>query len=380
MKRSAPATYFWTLDLIRFGSAVLVVLFHISAYGGASPAWPAPAAEAPLSALQPIAWMGWVGVQIFFVLSGFVIAASARNCNASTFLKKRAIRLMPALWISASIALLVRVLWGESLGELGLAFLRTIVLSPKGPYIDGVVWTLAVEAIFYVATTLVISFSSLIGGIDRALSKFAFALGLASAAFTIVHLAAETNLGGFGEIVPSESLSWFGFDVSLLRHGVFFALGILLFQAIDNGIGRRTSLAVWALCAACSLQILIKAGLSFAALVPIACWALATVMIYLGAKHGHRLIKRDVRPIMRPIGLMTYPLYLNHFVLGQALLPILAGWISNSALLGTVLMAILLVNAWLIAQFPEQWVQRHLKTALLGNTKRVPHRETEALA
>ena len=120
--------YFWGLDLIRFISAVMVVLFHFSALGGEVPAWPVPPAEAPMGWLSPFTWMGWIGVQIFFVLSGFVIAASARGSTSVTFLKKRAIRLLPALWISACLALTARALWGEPLGELIPAFLRTLIL------------------------------------------------------------------------------------------------------------------------------------------------------------------------------------------------------------------------------------------------------------
>ncbi len=124
--------YFWGLDLIRFLSAVLVVLFHVYAFGGDAPIWPADAVHAPLSWLQPVAWMGWIGVQIFFVISGFVIAASAQASLAGPFLKKRAIRLLPALWISASLALLARALWGEPIGELLPSFCEHWSWHPKG--------------------------------------------------------------------------------------------------------------------------------------------------------------------------------------------------------------------------------------------------------
>jgi peptidoglycan/LPS O-acetylase OafA/YrhL len=46
------------LDLIRFSAAFMVLAFHLCAG----------------TALGPLTRWGWVGVEIFFVLSGFVIA------------------------------------------------------------------------------------------------------------------------------------------------------------------------------------------------------------------------------------------------------------------------------------------------------------------
>ena len=46
--------------------------------------------------LTPIAWVGWVGVEIFFELSGFVIAYSAEGASAFVFFRSRFFRLMPA--------------------------------------------------------------------------------------------------------------------------------------------------------------------------------------------------------------------------------------------------------------------------------------------
>jgi peptidoglycan/LPS O-acetylase OafA/YrhL len=357
--------YFWGLDLIRFLSAVMVVLFHIYAFGGAVPSWPVDPGNAPLSWLEPASWMGWVGVQIFFVISGFVIAASARGSSGATFLKKRAIRVLPALWISATLALLVRALWGEPLGELFSAFLRTLVLSPKGPYIDGVVWTLVVEAVFYLSTAVVILMSSRFGEKEKNLNDFTLLLGGCSTAFTLLYWIFHSThilVVGSGTL---DYLNSFAFDVLLLRQGVFFALGMLLYRAVYSGTEKKSFLIIAIFSLGCILQIYNNVGEALMALVPAVIWAIATCLIYFGAMYGDKLIKTNVRPIMRPIGLMTYPLYLNHFILGQALLPALALWISNSVLLCLVLLAILLANAWLIAQYPERWIQQQLKRTFL---------------
>lgn len=362
--------YFWGLDLIRFVSAVMVVLFHFSGFGATIPAWPVKPADAPLGWLEPIAWMGWIGVQIFFVLSGFVIAASARGSTFGVFLKKRAIRLLPVLWISAALALSVRAMWGEPVGELLPAFLRTLVLSPKGPYIDGVVWTLVVEAAFYVCIAFVVLIAPYLSGNERTLDHFAVLLGVMSGAFTLIVFTTQSTTGAFAEAGSALPLDSFAFDVMLLRQGVFFALGMLLFQAVDRGMSARKLVIILALASLCLVQIFNNVGALPAAFAPIAIWSVATLLIYFGARYGDRVIKRDVRPIMRPIGLMTYPLYLNHFVLGAAITPVLAPVIASTAILFVVMLLILLFNAWIIAQYPERWVQKRLKKALLT---RKPH-------
>ncbi len=361
--------YFWGLDLIRFLSAVMVVLFHFAAFGGEAPIWPAEASEAPLNWLTPVSWMGWIGVQIFFVLSGFVIAASARSSTSSSFLIKRAIRLLPALWISATLALTARLLWGEPPLELLSAYIRTLVLLPKGPYIDGVVWTLVVEAAFYLSIVAVIAISSRFGGIENALKKYAYTLGAASAAFTLVYWASENYSHLLGVHGVSGNMKSFLFDITLLRQGVFFALGMLLYHVVKNGMTPFHRKIILLLAVICALQIDNTVGPDRSPIAPIVIWAVAATLIYYGSLYGDRLIKGNVRPIMRPIGLMTYPLYLNHFVLGQALLPIFAWWISNSAILFFVLFVVLLTNAWLMAQFPEKWIQRFLKQRLLKKSQ-----------
>ena len=376
---SGPARYFWGLDLIRFGSALMVVLFHFVAFGGDAPLWPAEPGDAPFSWLAPIAWMGWVGVQIFFVLSGFVIAASARGSNAGTFLRKRAIRLLPALRIAATIALIARLLWGEPLQLLLPAFLKTLVLSPKGPYIDGVVWTLVVEAAFYLGTTAAILVAPWFGGTQRTLRTYALLLAGASAVFTVVFWA---SLGASQTLAASglaDRLSSFMFDVSLLRHGVFFALGMLMYEAVQVGAERRDAALMIGISLICMLQIGNQVPDDRAALAPVMIWASAAALIFFGAKYGDRLIKTDVRHIMRPIGLMTYPLYLNHFILGQSLLPVFGWWISNSAVLAAVLLAVLLANAWIMAQYPERMIQSRLKKVMLKDKPPRPLQDAKAV-
>jgi peptidoglycan/LPS O-acetylase OafA/YrhL len=92
--------HFPLLDLLRFGAALGVAVFHLTFWSWAwSSTGTAAGFEHYVSAgLQfqsaaPFTWFGWVGVEIFFVISGFVIANSASNSSATEFLFGRALRL-----------------------------------------------------------------------------------------------------------------------------------------------------------------------------------------------------------------------------------------------------------------------------------------------
>src|ERR1700690_3189143 len=100
--------YYAGVDLIRFFAATIVMLFHFSFYS-----W-AKNVHAPLQidgseffSLAQYTWFCAIGVQIFFVISGFVISESAHNAAAIDFIKGRALRLYPAAWICATATLII---------------------------------------------------------------------------------------------------------------------------------------------------------------------------------------------------------------------------------------------------------------------------------
>ncbi|WP_368735457.1 acyltransferase family protein, partial [Klebsiella aerogenes] len=85
---------------------------------------------------------GWVGVEIFFVISGFVIANSATKSSPAEFLLGRALRLYPAVWVCATATLLVLVLLGHRpVSDFIVPYIHAMTLVPKGvigEWLDGV--------------------------------------------------------------------------------------------------------------------------------------------------------------------------------------------------------------------------------------------------
>lgn len=95
---------------------------------------------------------GAAGVDLFFVISGFIMATVARGKTAGEFLIDRALRIYPLWWLAALPWLLVGT---HSLPKL----VSTLTLWPAftggfyGPAL-GVGWTLTFEMMFYVAIAL----------------------------------------------------------------------------------------------------------------------------------------------------------------------------------------------------------------------------------
>ncbi len=355
------------LDLLRLVAASLVVLDHFGSYGWHTVSATGPQSDLAFPFLAGMTNVGSVGVEIFFLLSGFVIAASAQGTAPVQFALSRGIRVFPALWLCGLIALAARAGAGEPLGQLVGFFARSAVLSPAGPYIDGVVWTLVVEAVFYLLVFAVL----LRDGFTR-IALVAKILGVASAAFVVVMAAAVI----FSQIHPAAGTlaalcDRFPFKVLLLRHGVFFALGILLWSGFETGFTRVALRWMTGLAAVCTIELGINRGSAGEAFLTIVLWWTGLAAVVASVRWGEAL-SRMLGFWRKPIGNMgrlSYPLYLNHYTLGMVLVPALAGQGSGRAAAFAVSLAIVVASSYAIMRYPERWAQRLLRARLRARLK-----------
>ena len=356
------AGHHYGLDLLRLTAALLVIADHFSLFGWRVATAQAQPQDVAYPVLHSMSSIGSVGVEIFFLISGFVISQSALRDSALSFGLKRAIRILPALWICAMLALAARLSLGEPIGTLSLAFLKSISLSPMGPYIDGVVWTLVVEAVFYAAVVGCLLTPSILN-----LRRLAYLLTVCSGAFVLVMFCA--NSGWLG-VAPSRHLlavmDRFPFKVFLLRDGVFFAAGIMIWDnfRIEVTLRRKSLLAITLLL--CSLEICILRIGVWEIMGSIASWWFALCAL-IASVHYSDPIKRSLGQLKSKItflGNLSYPIYLTHYTVGYVLVYQLSiRGLSHTQVLVLSLVTIFVLSS-LVALGPEPAAQRVLRRML----------------
>jgi len=137
------------IDLLRLLAALAVVVFHYAYRGAAADGF----TKVSLPLLEPVAKYGWFGVELFFVISGFVIAWSAVGRTSIDFGVARVARLWPAFAACTTITFIVTYFLGAPHFET--SFLQwaanLTMLSPAfgQPFMDGSYWSIVLEIIFY---------------------------------------------------------------------------------------------------------------------------------------------------------------------------------------------------------------------------------------
>lgn len=162
------------IDLLRFLAAMVVVLFHYAFRGFAADDRSIMAY--PL--LAPVAKYGYLGVELFFLISGFVILMTASRGSIRSFAVSRFVRLYPAFWACCTISfVLILAMGGDrfsaSIGQY-LANMTMLSGFVGVPSIDGVYWSLFIELQFYAMVAVVL----VSGRIHRAQTFLAIWLAL----------------------------------------------------------------------------------------------------------------------------------------------------------------------------------------------------------
>lgn len=145
---------FKNIQLLRGIAALLVVLFHGNSLIDAAGA----------GTLNKILRFGYVGVDIFFVISGFVAIhtsrALARGPDAARwYLIKRCLRIYLGYWpiyaLSIAVALMIKAPEFDSWNLLSSFFLVFLLGAGDGrTLVSYVAWSLTYEIIFYVFVSL----------------------------------------------------------------------------------------------------------------------------------------------------------------------------------------------------------------------------------
>lgn len=147
-----------SINTLRFIAALGVVLYH---YTFTFYHTDVPYVDLPL--LRQLSQYGYLGVDLFFIISGFVISLSAEGRNAYGFLKSRVGRLYPIFWVSAIITSLFLIFGGHLIySQMSWPrFLASMTMMPElfnADALDGTYWTLFVEIKFYIVIFFLLLF------------------------------------------------------------------------------------------------------------------------------------------------------------------------------------------------------------------------------
>ena len=366
-------SHVYPLDLLRFLAAFGVMAYHLGYFGWASEWGTTPTMlnhAARYEPLAPFTWFGWVGVEIFFVISGFVIANSAYGRSPVDFLKGRLLRLYPAAWICATVSLIAWVVLGHApvgakLGE----YFGSMSLWILGPWIDGVYWSLAVEIVFY---SLV--FWVLASGQRIKLTAIPWFL----TALTILNLTIAATPGAAAALaeIPVISTIMRHGEVLLLTHGCYFSVGIWLWLMSRGEMTplRYGGLAVAAAAGAAEiwrhvLELPLLDGnvtMDRPFWTPLAVWAAGFALIVVAARAPQifEVKSPKLQAKLKRIGLMTYPMFLVHNVLGAGIIRTATQLGVNQWVALAMAVTTVVALAYVICATAEVELRRHMRGLL----------------
>lgn len=342
------------LDCLRGLAGVSVVAYHfLREY------------ELTFSDGDLLPWMdryGHYGVEMFFIISGFVMFLTLeRSPSLPRFIAARIARLAPGFYCCLAVTTLVLILHplGELPGPTPAKLLANLTMAPElfgRETMDWSYWTLGYEFVFYAMIGAVF----LAGMMDRiewfCLGWLAFAAGLQTLLPHVPHRLGEIFLIGYGQ---------------------FFIIGIALRRFQVGRAGRLTWLVLGG---AVALSLF---GASWRAPTPGGLYAFVTFALALVAWLA--VTERIPAVIQIPlvwVSIVSYPLFLIHQFVGyeiiaalrRAGLPLLPS--LGVAFLTTLAMAVLIYKT--VERPARSWLR-----ARLGGTRRdapqgtVPRRAAE---
>jgi peptidoglycan/LPS O-acetylase OafA/YrhL len=159
----------------------------------------------------------------------------------------------------------------------------------------------------------------------------------------------------------------------LLNHGCFFALGIWLFTSANRKLTAHEWLAVAVTVLSGFAEIYYFASYLLTEIpaiagqspyVPVLVWAAAVLLIAVAANRARRstvTAAPEAPRYLRTLGLITYPLYLTHNVVGSAIIRVLVDAGVDGALAVAVSLGLLVLVCWFICAKIEPAIRGQLR-------------------
>jgi peptidoglycan/LPS O-acetylase OafA/YrhL len=349
--RSASHVFrFPILDLARFVAALLVVFFHwCFLFNIADPA----VHYKPWLELEPYARYGYLGVNLFFLISGFLIVQSAYLKTPGHFLRARVTRLYPAylaccVLTYGVISLTASRAISASSFAYNMTMMNGVIDSFRGEpatYVDGVYWTLVIEWKFYALTFLLVA----AGQLDR-IERFLWLWLLACLVYAI------------------HPVQWL--DTYLIAAwGAYFIGGAAFFRACAAGWNLSRMglvLASLGLCIAQALQFAAELSAVHGRLfrpVVVACLIASFFVFFATLSLRGPFMRRAIPRWIVALGALSYPIYLLHQQIGAIVIQ--QYWSANTRY---VLLALAFVGLLALAAAVHFGIERRIWAVLCARS------------
>lgn len=350
------------LDGLRGIAILLVVLFH--AYSR----WPDDVAFGDKYKYFPLFANGWLGVELFFLISGFVILMTLEKCGSfKEFAWRRWVRLFPAMLVcSLIIYLSAPLIPDRPEGPLSIAdFLPSLTFTEPSwwhPFgltvkaLDGVFWSLVVEVKFYAIFGSIYFAAGEIAAIGSLLLLWSpnIALGVVNR-FSFVN--AEIGHPAFLHTLTINCNSFFG----AIYFG-WFAAGALCYKYYSEKDVRVLAAALLLGCLSAYTSAWTLEGRVGAELI--------VILFFLP------LLLRPTQEILSNfvlvfVGFVSYPLYLLHQNIMIGLSNRVAHGLPWMPLWLSVLVPLIpiIAGAWIIAEYIEPCARTALNKAKKSEAK-----------
>jgi peptidoglycan/LPS O-acetylase OafA/YrhL len=321
------------LDVLRGFAAAAVMLHHHAQYYDVL--YPG---RIPLSVdLGP----GHFGVELFFIISGFVILMTIeRKKTVREFAISRTARLMPAFLAALLMATVIRIVSPVPFLDTPTVpqFLANLTMASSlfgQTPMDMPYWTLTYELVFYIGMGLILALGML---------RWTEWFGLLAVAVSCLFIATlDVRLHHRSSIVL------------LVYYSNFFLIGICLYRIYARSARLITYVAL-----VCAIAVTVRGGgeqafyASGYLYLPITA-AFAIVVWFAASKHGKWLAS----PPMVFLGRISYPLYLVHVVLGYSILRfgVEQGWSTLGGVIAAAIASVIVATLlhYLVEVPGERW-------------------------
>lgn len=334
---------FATIQALRAVAALLVVVYHAFDMWGLR-----------INATAPgVSWgNGAAGVDIFFVVSGFVMVVSSRRMASQpyawwTFIQHRIVRIVPLYWLLTTAKLMLVFFFADLALRSNLDFDYIARSYLFFPVVDGaghfrpllpVGWTLTYEFLFYLL--------------------FALALALHVDVLRVL----VPGLGLFVVVALFRTQSWPAWTILFSTLVIEFIFGVILAKLILRGWLLPAGVAACLVVAGFALILLVPEGSeNLRALT----WGLPALAIVAGAVSLEKHMAGALPRWLLALGDASYSIYLTHgFVVPVLGLPfIYFHWIGLAAE-ATAVLACLVASAivgWVVYLIVERPIMLALK-------------------